>query len=252
MKKIILVLTALLLMVAVAGCGARDGQDRNQEPAPGPGDQVVYPIPVTQWLERVQPMFLAGYLTVDGTTYVMVNWGEQPTAGHEVHIAQVKQKEDKVVVMVEFSYPGEAAAQVLTYPRAVEALDFDPAGKEIVFEDVNQREYIPRLIGIEDGELSPFLPRSTVNIKLLSYEKDTGRAKVTGIARAFEANINYALEEAEAQVLREGYSTAASAGPDWGYFEMQVEDIPTEAEHLVIYTVNYEDGSRWETIMLEL
>ncbi|MEW5952803.1 MAG: Gmad2 immunoglobulin-like domain-containing protein [Bacillota bacterium] len=246
MKKIITFMFLLLLAMSATGCA----QPRGTDPEPPGADRVIYPAPVTDWLERAKPMFLAGHLKAENTDFVMVNWGEKPTAGYEVRIDEVIEEPNRVVVKVEFIYPGEAAAQTLTNPHVVEALNFDLTGREIVFEDINDREYIPRVVGVEG--LPAFLPQEAPNIKLFNFVKEPGMVRVTGIARAFEANINYDLEDDKKNVLQSGFDMAATAGPDWGYFEFQLDNIPENADSLVIYTVNMEDGSRWEVIVLKL
>ena len=153
MKKLLIALSmVLLLAVAGAGCTAPGGGDQ-EPPITDRGEHLVYPAPVTDWLEQVKPMFLAGHLESEGTEFVMVNWGEKPSAGYNVRIAEVSEEADRVVVKVDFTYPGDAAAQVLTYPSAVEALEFDSAGREIVFEDLSDREYIPRVVGLDELQI---------------------------------------------------------------------------------------------------
>jgi len=100
-----------------------------------------------------------------------------------------------------------------------------------------------------------FLPEITVeskNIKVMEFEKKHGVIYISGVARVFEATINYALETKTGEVLNEGFTTALIGAPEWGKFEFRVIGIPDRAYYLTIFSVSARDGSRQDMVKLRL
>ena len=100
-----------------------------------------------------------------------------------------------------------------------------------------------------------FLPKiieENNNIKVMEFEKKHGVVYVSGVARIFEATVNYALETGTGEVLSEGFTTALGGAPEWGKFGLKVTDIPERAQFLVIFSISARDGSRENEIRLEL
>ena len=90
------------------------------------------------------------------------------------------------------------------------------------------------------------------NIKITEFSQVAGIINVSGLARAFEGTINYALETETGQVLEDGFTTASAGGPYWGIFNLELTNIPSGADYLVVFTIDARDGSRQDEVKLEL
>lgn len=89
------------------------------------------------------------------------------------------------------------------------------------------------------------------NIKILGFEEKYGVVYISGVARIFEATVNYAFETREGEVLKEGFTTATIGAPEWGRFNIQ--DYKTEgAQTIAVFSISAKDGSRQDEIKLEL
>jgi len=100
-----------------------------------------------------------------------------------------------------------------------------------------------------------FLPKiigKSNNIKLMEFEKKYGVIYVSGVARVFEATINYTIESASGRILKEGFTTALTGAPEWGRFEFRVVGIPKNAHTLSVFSISAKDGSRRDEIRLKL
>ncbi|MCK8828402.1 LysM peptidoglycan-binding domain-containing protein [Natroniella acetigena] len=90
------------------------------------------------------------------------------------------------------------------------------------------------------------------DIKVIEFESQDNELRVSGLARVFEAHVSYALETEDGQVLKEGGTTASIAGPHWGSFEIELIDIPSEADYLTVFSVSMKDGSRQSEMEYQL
>ena len=108
--------------------------------------------------------------------------------------------------------------------------------------EVNQVLLLPEeLIIVEDN-----------NLKITQFSRKADLVSVAGLARAFEATINYALETETGQVLEDGFTTASAAGPYWGIFNLELTSIPAGADYLAVFTIDARDGSRQDEVKLRL
>src|SRR5690554_1348828 len=99
-----------------------------------------------------------------------------------------------------------------------------------------------------------FLPEIIVvnnNIKILEFEKKYGVLYISGVARIFEATINYAFETTAGEILKEGFTTATIGAPDWGRFDIK-DNIPQRAEIIAVFSISAKDGSRQDEIRINL
>lgn len=78
--------------------------------------------------------------------------------------------------------------------------------------------------------------------------------QVNGIARAFEATVDWALFDSDGAQLISGFVTASTAGPDWGDFTISIPYSVTELQvgTLQVWETSAMDGSKLhlrETVM---
>ena len=85
------------------------------------------PAEIELWIEQSKERFAAQALGHEGILYILVTYGEKPTAGYAVEITEIKEDEDKVVVTVHFTEPAEdkGVPPVITYPFDLAIID-DP------------------------------------------------------------------------------------------------------------------------------
>ncbi len=100
--------------------------------------------------------------------------------------------------------------------------------------------------------LIPQVIKSNENIKVMQFEKRYGVVHLSGVARVFEATVNYAFETKDGKLLKEGITMAATGAPQWGKFDFDIFSIPNEAQYIVIFTTSARDGTRQNEIKLEL
>ena len=79
-----------------------------------------------------------------------------------------------------------------------------------------------------------------------SWQYVSSPIQVTGIARAFEANVQWALFDADGLQLRSEFTTASIAGPDWGDFNFSVEYTVDRVQvgTLQVWEESAQDGSK--------
>ena len=104
----------------------------------------------------------------------------------------------------------------------------------------------------EEVLLIPRVIKSNNNIKVMEFNKINGGIYVSGVARVFEATLNYTFETESGKVLKEGFTTAAIGAPHWGKYDFEVCRIPNEAQYIIIFTKSARDGSRQNEIKLKL
>ena len=80
----------------------------------------------------------------------------------------------------------------------------------------------------------------------VSWQYVTSPIQVTGIARAFEANVQWALFDNDGLQLVSGFTTASTAGPDWGDFSFTVTYTVDEPQvgTLQVWEESAQDGSK--------
>ncbi|MGB9662469.1 MAG: Gmad2 immunoglobulin-like domain-containing protein [Moorellaceae bacterium] len=204
-----------------------------------------YPKEVSDLIETMKTIEGGSWVIIGDQTFMVVSRGQKPTAGYGVTIKDVKTEGDRAVVYVLFTDPDKdsAVAEVITYPYAVQAIK----GRftEVEFQEVNRKiEYIARVIGLKDQ----YLARGNGNIRLLSQQFYDSKIVITGIARVFEATVNYELQDAQGEVLQQGYTMAASGAPDWGFFQLELNNCPPATAKIKIYQVSPQDGSHQDVV----
>ena len=203
----------------------------------------IFPQEVVNWRRNMRKHFVSGVIDVEGGRYLIVNWGEKPTEGYQIEIKNIKETEDLLEVDVLFEVIDDI--EEITYPVAVEKIEDET--KDVEFIAHGNEEYIPRVVGEEPTDL--FIDYST-NIKITEFNKEDA-LKLKGLARVFEANLNYAFETEDGEVLAKDFTTAAIAGPNWGEFGIEYDEIPEAADYLVVFAVSAKDGSRQDEVRLE-
>lgn len=108
---------------------------------------------------------------------------------------------------------------------------------------------------IHEKEENPFVLQ---NLAFRIYEPAPGtevtdRVVIRGLARTFEATVQYELEDGHF-ILAEGFVTASEGAPGWGEFEIVIEfDKPTSDSGMVIlFEESAKDGSRINEIKIPL
>ncbi len=129
LKRVLIVTLAMLLILALSGCG-EPGEPVNHM-GPDEEDEVTLPDELPQevqaWIEAAKNDFAAQTMEYEGILYLLVTYGEKPTGGYDVEITEIVEAEDKLLVTVKFTEPGEdeMVTQALTYPYDLAMLD-DP------------------------------------------------------------------------------------------------------------------------------
>ncbi|MCK8825577.1 protease complex subunit PrcB family protein [Fuchsiella alkaliacetigena] len=198
-----------------------------------------YPPEVEVWLANMRDYFVAGTVDTEEGRFLIVNWGQQPTAGYEVSIVDIREHKEELQVKVKFQKPEEMAAQVITYPYTVKKVS--ETEQRVNFIPQTVESYIPQVVGSQPTQS---FAAASENIKIMDWEYKDQDLYLQGLARVFEANLNYEVLTEDAQVVDEGFVTAWTAGPDWGFFEIELSDIEAEASSISIFSVSMKDGSR--------
>lgn len=72
----------------------------------------------------------------------------------------------------------------------------------------------------------------------------TDQFVVRGLARVFEATLQYTLEDGHF-IVDKGFTTATKGGPEWGEFEItfDLDGVPDGSYRVVLFEESAEDGS---------
>jgi len=244
-----IIAVTLVCTVLFAGC-AGNTQDNSQPNTNGNTDQpdeknISYPREVTQTLEAIETLKVGTSVIVDNKTYVIASFGQQPTGGYEAQITNMEIDGNKATVTVGLEPPqGDAATTVVTYPQTVKVLE----GRYENIAYVKEGDYMPQVVGLQ----KPLKKTKYASENIMVIDYDPSTAEVAGIARVFEANISYQVRDREGKVLKEGNMMAASGAPDWGYFELELDEIPQDVSDVLLYTASAKDGSMQDEVHLPL
>ena len=186
---------------------------------------VVRPEAIHEWVEYSRDIQVAQAREYEGTLYLLVTYGEQPTGGYGVEITDVVEESDRLVVHVTFTEPDEdeAVTPALTYPYDLKTVE--PTDLPVEFEAEGAKEVVPELYGLD---YLPPMVAGEEDIRILSPApggpvKDT--LVVEGIEKVFEGSVHYRLLDAEGQEIESGITTGH--GYAWGHFEI-VFDLTDE------------------------
>jgi len=141
-KSIMIVAVLVLSLLFVSGCGDSVRADEPEEP-----EEITLPdeLPakIQAWIDASQEKFGAQTMVYEEILYMLVTYGEKPTGGFEVEITGIEQKDDKIVVTVDFSEPGkdDMVTQALTYPYDLAMMD-DP-GLPVEFAATGAETEVP-------------------------------------------------------------------------------------------------------------
>jgi hypothetical protein len=209
-----------------------------------------YPLAVQQWIERSQNMELGQWMTLRGRTYILVTRGMKPSGGYDVQIKSIQEKGSDLVVTVDYidPAPGMGVTQAITNPYVL--VSIPATDKNIRFEEVDEN-YIPRLVGVT--AISPFIAESDA-IKIIRKMEDKNSTFVNGIARIFEASLNYELISPSGKVVYEGYVQTLAGAPDWGTFKVEIKhELLSDGKNILqFYEGSPKDGSKLHVVEIIL
>lgn len=242
-----------MFVVALSSTGCKSPvpfPNKPEKPAGEMSSTENYPDEVKTAVETVKPMQVGVAVSVNNKTYLIVSYGEKPTAGYEASITSTEKQGDGPIVTTAISGPNsrEPAAQMLTYPYVVKAVD--GSFKEVLFRDPAGEEF-PQVIGLQ-GRLSSIKRSGNSNIIVSSLSADQNGIKARGIARVFEATVGYETQDEAGNKLTDGFLTAAAGGPNWGYFELVLTELPKDAAKLQLFQPSANDGSKLDLVEFNL
>lgn len=235
---------AAALVAAGALLGSGCGQPRS-----GQGDappllwqarqQQDLPEDVRRWVEEHKSQLGIFQQTFGEQTFILVAWGERPTAGYAVEVRSVERVDTqrlRLTVRLSEPGPGDAVAQIVTYPQAV--VSVKPAG---------YYRLDPRFEG------ASFLKNAAFEIAEPRPFAQVGkRVRVRGKARVFEATFRIRIEDGH-DVLADRSVMASEGAPGWGDFDVEVvlDRKPSSPNGvIVIYEVSAKDGSPIHSLVI--
>lgn len=208
----------------------------------------VYPQEVINHISILKPIFAGSFIESGGKTYILVSWGLKNTAGYGVGKVNLQDNGDKVTLTVSFIAPpaGGIVNQVITNPYLVETINHPV--KEVDFIGTGGESNISVIRGLPQAK--PFITQ-TENIKIMEFKIQNGLT-ITGLARVFEAALNYEIQDGNKKTLQKGFIMTAGGAPDWGYFKITASAIPTGAKYVELYSTSPKDGHKLDINTLEI
>ncbi len=249
-RQMLIVLLIISFVFSLFACETRDDNDQSetdQKDSIIEQKQEELPEEILTWLENMRQYFAAGVVDLQDDRYIIVNWGEKRTAGYEVTITDILKTNERLNVQVLFNEPEEKTAQIISYPFTVKKTKADE--RTVFFEAEGVEEFIPVVVGQQP--VKPFIVESE-NIKIMDKDISEERILIKGLARVFEANINYTVKDVEENLLIESFTTAASGGPYWGSFTIEEKELPRTASLINIFSISAKDGSRENEVQLDI
>jgi len=251
----------MLVLLLAAGCVARGGGVSFDRP-----EVDDLPDAVKAWFEEHAKE--KGTFTKDagGRTYILVAWGEKPTAGYEVRVRDVAEGSRGPVVTVELKAPEPGQPEVITYPR--DLVSIPRTDRDVSFAYVGKvtLETPERALGVltsppeKPSDEPPSPPEEPVaqseNFRLFEPAPGSTVSKplrVRGVARVFEGTFILELEDGHNVLVREVVQ-AQGGGPEWGKFDVSLDfETPTSPNGTLIFvTESAKDGSRKEEMYVPL
>jgi hypothetical protein len=249
MKYLLFLLAGLFLFIT-SGCS---GNNADLLAPDGPETDLDLPPAIDSWLTESLALFMGQSYSYEGMLYILVTYGEKPTGGYGVEIAEVTTGADRVKVNARFIEPGkdEMVTEAFTYPYDLTVIE-DP-GLPVEFTAEGAETYLPTLYGL--NYLRPVAAGSNW-IKVFAPaqgDKVDAVFSVEGIANVFEGTVNYKLTRA-GETLAEGFATGMMG--DWGYFSFDI-DLTGQIESgdrvlLELFTLSPKDGSIEDLVEIEL
>lgn len=273
MRKFLTVLLAALLIFA--GCAKKTEPQKKPQtgPAPKSGDisfSIIDPAgapgKIVDLVNRLKTSESATLAEADGSTYVLVTRGEQPTGGFDTKIEKVTQSvsdgKGSATVRVLFTdpKPGQAVSQGITYPLALVKLDTGKKPDEVTF--IIQREKPAGRAA--EGTVTPKKSteqqqeKTAVNIVVDQPKPGTAVASpflVSGRARVFEATLQVHLIDEKGATVSRKTVTASAGAPEWGKFTTSIQYSPPSTPRkatLQVYTLSAKDGSVQDLVSIPL
>ncbi len=242
------------VMVMVEGDYWNDGHYIWDEPKSPEKEAAALPAEIEEWVEYSRGIWLAQTREYEGSLYLLVTYGEQPTGGYRVEITDVVEEDDQLTVYVEYTEPGEdnIVTQAITYPY--DLVKVEPTDLPVTFVAEGDVEFVPVL---ENLDWLPPIAAGSEDIRVFTpVPGDTVSRNfaVEGIELVFEGTVLYKLTDQTGKELESGVVTGH--GYKWGYFEIDLT-IPEEVESgeeivVELYSESPVDGSIENKVKLEL
>lgn len=204
-----------------------------------------------QWVERSLSVELGQSMNHNGKTYILVTRGMKPTGGYSVDVESITRDGDEIVVTVKYTDPDpdSMVTQAITHPYTL--ISMEETGQPIRFEGLNE-QYIPKLVGLK---VYPEVLHESDAIKVYELNKGSDSTTVKGIARIFEASLNYRVVSPEGSTLTEGFVQTLAGAPDWGTFQLSIDHSLLSADQtwtLELFEASAKDGSPVHVVKIEL
>lgn len=226
--------------------------------APGPEKKLPFktlnpaeaPQVVRELVNRSHELELAQSITVGAQTYLVVTRGVKPTGGYGVKIESVVDTGEEIEARVRYVDPAPDAivTQALTYPIVLAVMS--KVEKPVRFAGVDEA-YIPQLWGLE--HLEPVVVDGTPNLKLLAPVVQGSELTVRGVARVWEAALNWEVV-ADDKVVDQGCLQTAGGAPDWGFFSLPLPTRYAQGDNyfLRLFWTSPKDGARCDVVEISL
>ncbi len=135
-RKTVFVIILTTAMLFTLACNGADEPEEVTLP-----DEL--PAEVQAWIDSATNDFGGQTFVYEEVLYLLVTYGEKPTGGYSVEIADIRENEGKLIVTAYFTEPGEdeMVTQALTYPYDLAMLE-DP-GLPVEFVATGAETEIP-------------------------------------------------------------------------------------------------------------
>lgn len=207
------------------------------------------PAKVREWIDRSKGIELAQRWNQGDRTYLLVTRGQKNTGGFSVSISDVQETTEEIVVTVNYTDPKGSVTQAITHPYVLASID--KTEKPIRFIGKGD-QFIPQLYGIDS--IQPIIAETT-NINLFEPKKSQSELVIHGVARVFEAVVQYEMLDNAGTSKAQGFTQAAVAGGDWGYFTVKIplsELKNKQIQKIQLYTSSPKDGSKQDIVPLDI
>ncbi len=116
LKKALFAVVMVLILIFAYGCN--ENEEVEDVIVPEVPEEEELPEEIKAWIEDSRDTFGGRSRIHNGLLYILVTYGEKPTGGYTVEIAEIVKRGEELLVTVQFSEPGEdeMVTQALTYP----------------------------------------------------------------------------------------------------------------------------------------